>query len=223
MSGTYTASIEAFARTLGSSEDSVASSVSGSVTTPSALVSAVTDPPQVVPLNSISIDSRGTDDSYVAELIIGNLSASVVRKGEDVYLKANDEFAQRLLLPRMVTSWLHLKVSDQRAKDFITLTSPVGLIGLVLKNPDPSVAYTTGSITTVSEGTGVQVLLTENNLLVGTAVVASRGVPWPLRVRIADSTGSVDFTMKDWNVEVVPPKIDSTFNVTEGQPAPATG
>ncbi|AZI57427.1 hypothetical protein EH165_03885 [Nakamurella antarctica] len=153
-------------------------------------------------MNSAAIDTKGTQDVYTATLVIGDLSADVIHDASGVYVKGNKEMAERIEQPDLTNGWVHWANLDPRAQSLIALTSPVSLIGIALNNPEPLLSYTTGSLTAGVEGEGVQVLLTEQNVLVGTILVSTIGAPWPLHALISDPTGSIDLSMTEWDTPI---------------------
>jgi hypothetical protein len=199
LTGTYTASVEAFAQLVGTSPTGSSATGSPSTGSPAANSSASNEAP---PRNSVIIDTRGSDTAFTATIIVGDLSAQVVRQQASVYLKGNDALATRLSRPQIVDHWARFAASDPKVKGFLALTAPVALLGAVLASKDQELRYVTGSDSTVAEGVGVQVLITEQDSLVGTAVIARTGSPVPLHVKIADATGTVDLGMTDWNAVV---------------------
>ncbi|MFK4299234.1 hypothetical protein ABH924_004415 [Arthrobacter sp. GAS37] len=164
---------------------------------------------------AVTVDLTGSATTFKATFIIGTSTVELRRLDNDVYMKTNQQAAAQLGEPRLAKGFLKYGPGDAMVKSWLALTDAPTMLKTILQANVTGLTYTAGSITTAGNDPAIQVLITENSRLAGTLLVATTGKPFPLKLTMADDTGTADFTYANWGLD---PAVSAPA-VTEMAPA----
>ncbi|NYE94489.1 hypothetical protein FHU41_000710 [Psychromicrobium silvestre] len=172
--------------------------LTGSFTAPASANTATPSPTPAPHSEAVTIDLTGSATKFTATFIVGDRSIEMRRLNNVIYMKTNQQAALQLGEPRLAQGFVKYGVEDPMVKSWLAFTDAPTMIKNILQADVPGLTYTTGSVTTSGNVPAIQALITENNRLAGTLLVATTGKPYPLRLTMADETGTADFTMTGW-------------------------
>jgi hypothetical protein len=147
---------------------------------------------------SVTISVSGSGTNFSGTFILSERSVELRRVDENVYMKANAVASTQLGDARLASGFIKYAVDDPAVTTWLQFTDPAITLKSILQSETAGMTFTTGSSTTIDGTPAVQVLITENNRLAGTLTVAATGKPLPLKLTLADDTGTADLTFTNW-------------------------